>query len=96
MSLPGYRPGDVPTDIGPFRLTVGGLADIVVRLNTPDVGALADKIRVMTPTTARHLATALLRPCGNDARVEHLSDAQIATLMPAAARCITAALADRT
>lgn len=92
MSFTEYRPGDVPTAIGPFRLTVGGLAEIAARLNAQNVGALAEQVRAITPNTARHLAVALSRPCGNAASIERLPDAQIALLMPAAARCITTAL----
>lgn len=95
MNSFGYRSGDVPTSVGLMRLTVGGLAEIVARCDTPDLQSLAGKIRAMTPATARHLATTLLRPCGGAAAVEGLSDVQVAILMPAAASCITGALALR-
>lgn len=95
MNSLGYRLGDVPTAFGPMRLTVGGLAEIVARCETPDLQSLADAIRAMSPATARHLATALLRPCGGASEVEGLSDSQVAILMPSAACCITDALALR-
>ncbi|MGJ8561092.1 MAG: hypothetical protein ACSHX3_12720 [Litorimonas sp.] len=90
-----YRLGDVSTPLGPMRLTVSGLAEVVARCDTPDLLSLADQIRVMTSATARHVAMALLRPCGGAAHVDSLSDAQVAALMPAAARCITDALTGR-
>lgn len=90
-----YRPGDVLSVSGPMRLTVGGLAEIVARTVTPDLQGLADQIRAMSPETARHLAAALLRPCGNGDAIEGLSDANIAALMPSAARCVAAALSER-
>lgn len=88
-----FRQGDEPSPLGPLRLTVGGLAEIVTRLETPDVSALAQEIRHMTPQTGRYIAAALLRPAGGAVRVDDLTDAQVADLMPAAARCIKAALA---
>lgn len=93
MTIKGFRPGDVVSPVGVMRLTVGGLAEITTRCEAPDLSGLTTKIRTMTPETARHLAAALLRPCGNAQTVNTLSDAQVATLMPAAARCITDALA---
>lgn len=90
-----FRLGDVPSALGPMRLTVGGLAEIVTRLGVLNLSSLVDEIRRMSPPTARHVAAALLHPYGNADRVESLSEAQIAALMPAAARCITAALAGR-
>jgi hypothetical protein len=95
MSAADFRMGDVSSALGPMRLTVGGLAEIVARLETPDLPALAGRIREMSPPTARHVVAALLRPCGNAGRIESLTDAQIAPLMSAAARCITTALASR-
>jgi len=95
MSGTDFRIGDVPSALGLMRLTVGGLAEIVARLETPDLPALADRIREMSPPTARHVVAALLRPCGNADRVGSLTDSQIAPLMPAAARCITTALVGR-
>lgn len=92
MMSNAYRLGDVPTTYGPMRLTVGGLAEMATRCDALDLQSLADKVRVMTPVTARHLATVLLRPCGGAERVKGLSDVQVAALMPAAARCITDAL----
>jgi len=90
-----FRPGDVPSPLGPMRLTVGGLAEITARLDVPDLPSLAEAVRAMRPDTARDLATVLLRPCGHESKVAILSDAEVAALMPAAARCITHALATR-
>lgn len=87
-----YRLGDVPTACGPMRLTVGGLAEMTVLCDTPDLQSLANHIRAMSPATARHVATVLLRPCGGAGLIDGASDAQVAALMPAAARCITDAL----
>jgi hypothetical protein len=75
-----------------MRLTVGAMAEIIALCDVPDLQSLADQVRAMTPVTARHLATALLRPCGGAKQVEGLADEQVAALMPAAARCITNAL----
>lgn len=95
MMSPAYRLGDVPTPFGPMRLTVSGLAEVVTRCDAPNLQSLADQIRMMTPVTARHLATALLRPCGGAGQIDSLSDADVASLMPAAACCITDALTGR-
>ena len=95
MMAPDYRVGDVPTIYGPMRLTVGGLAEMAARCDAPDLPSLASRIRAMGPATARHLAIVLLRPCGGAERVAGMSDAQVAALMPAAARCITDALTVR-
>jgi hypothetical protein len=95
MMAQGFRPGDVASPAGVMRLTVGGLAEIAARCDAPDVSSLAAKIRTMTPDTARRIAVALLRPCCGEVSVVRLSDAQVAGLMPAAARCITDALAAR-
>lgn len=95
MMSSDFRVGDVPTACGPMRLTVGGLAEMAARCDTPDLQSLATKIRAMDLETARHLAIVLLRPCGGAERVAGMSDAQVAALMPAAARCITEALTVR-
>ena len=95
MTAQGFRPGDVVSPAGAMRLTVGGLAEIAERCAAPDVSSLAAKIRTLTPDTARQIAVALLRPCRGSQRVASLSDTQVAALMPAAARCITDALAAR-
>jgi hypothetical protein len=95
MMAPDYRLGDVPTPCGPMRLTVGGLAEMAVLCDAPDLPSLASQIRTMDPATARHLTIVLLRPCGGAERVAGLSNAQVAALMPAAARCITDALTVR-
>lgn len=95
MTAQGFRPGDVASPAGAMRLTVGGLAEIAERCDAPDVSSLAAKIRIMTPDTARQIAVALLRPCCGAQSVADLSDTQVAALMPAAARCITDALAAR-
>lgn len=92
MTVQDFRPGDVVGPLGVMRLTVGGLAEIAARCDVPDVPSLAATIRTMTPETARHLASALLRPCGGVQAVATLSDPQVAALMPAAAHCITDAL----
>lgn len=92
MTVQDFRSGDVASPVGVMRLTVGGLAEITARCEVLDVSSLAAKIRTMTPETARHLATALLRPGGSAQTVTTLSDAQVAALMPAAADCITDAL----
>jgi hypothetical protein len=86
-----YRTGDVPTPIGPLRLTVGALAEMAERLDAPSPTTLSNRIRVMTPETARHLLIALLRPSGRAAQVAGLSDAQVAARMPDVSRCIVQA-----
>lgn len=88
----GFRPGDVTTEIGTLRLTIGGLAEMAQTLDAPDPVALATRIRVLNPDMARHLLIALLRPSGANGVVVCLSDTQIAGLMPAASRCIGQAL----
>ena len=90
-----FRLGDVPSPLGPMRLTVGGLAEITSRLDVADLPSLAEAVRAMRPDTARDLATVLLRPCGHESKVASLADADVAALMPAAARCISHALATR-
>lgn len=88
----GFRHGDVTTEIGTLRLTIGGLAEMAQTLDAPDPVALATRIRGLTPDMARHLLTALLRPSGASGLVARLSDTQVAGLMPAASRCIAQAL----
>lgn len=80
------------TEIGPLRLTVGGLAELAARCDAKTPAALADTIRTLCPDTARHLLTALLRPSGNEAEVARLTDQQVADHMPAASQCIVTAL----
>lgn len=88
-----YRPGDVPTHLGPLRLTVGALAEITSRLGADSPAELATAIRTLSPDGARHLVMALLRPSGAQGLVARLSDTELAELMPFASACIVGALA---
>ena len=87
-----YRPGDVMTELGLLRLTVGGLAELAERFEADTPSELSDQIRGLSPDGARHLLSVLLRPSGSEAQVARLSDSDIAKLMPAAARTIAQAL----
>ncbi|MEM7728931.1 MAG: GTA-gp10 family protein [Pseudomonadota bacterium] len=90
-----HRPGDVATPIGALRLTVGALAELAEQLDAPGPEALAHRMRTLSVEDGRTVVRALLRPCSDAGAVSHLTDRQVASLLPDAARCIVTALEKR-
>ena len=86
------RPGDVAVPEGVLRLSVGALAQLARRLEAQDPRELAEAMRALDTTRARHVLASLLRADDADARVARLSDAQVRERVPAAVAVVVEAL----
>ncbi len=87
-----YRRGDVESPLGTLRLTVGALAEIAEVTGAESPRALAERVRVMGPDTARVLLGAMLRGGGGTGDLSAVTDAEVAALMPQLAACISTSL----